>query len=74
MFMYKIIHGYIDLNFSDFFSVCQSELNLHRHGFTIKPLKRPCMEHLNKFLHAHHVANYLTVLFLFLLLLPLRIA
>ena len=24
MFMYKIIHGYVNLNFSDFFSVCQS--------------------------------------------------
>ena len=45
MFMYKIIHGYIDLNFSNIFSVCHSEYNLHRHGFTIKPLRRPCREH-----------------------------
>ena len=37
MFMYKIIRGYVDLNFSDFFSVCHSEYSLRRHGFTIKP-------------------------------------
>ena len=28
MLMYKIIHGYVDLNFSDFFSVCYSEYSL----------------------------------------------
>ena len=39
IFMYKIIHRYADLNFSDLFSVCHSENNLHRHGFTIKPFK-----------------------------------
>ena len=27
MFMSKIIHGYVDLNFSNFFSVCLSEYN-----------------------------------------------
>ena len=45
MFMYKIIHGYVELNFSNFFPVCYSKYNLHRHGSTIKPLRRPCMEH-----------------------------
>ena len=35
MFVYKIIHGYVDLNFSDFFIVCHSEYNLHRHSFTL---------------------------------------
>ena len=44
MFMYKIIHGHVDLNFSDFFSVCHSEYNLHRHV-----LRRPCTKHLNNF-------------------------
>ena len=42
MFMYKIIHGYVDLNFSDFFSVCHSDYNLHRQ-------RRPCTEHLSNF-------------------------
>ena len=47
--MYKIIYGYVDLNISDFFSLCHSKYNLHKHGFTSKPLRRPCKEHLNNF-------------------------
>ena len=35
IFMYKIIHGYVDINFSDVFSVCHSGYNLHRYSFTI---------------------------------------
>ena len=34
MFMY-IIHGHVNLNFSNFFSVSHSENNSHRHSFTI---------------------------------------
>ena len=49
MFMYKIIHGYVNLNFSDFFSVCHGKYNLHTHSFTIKPLRRSYTEHLNNF-------------------------
>ena len=52
MLIYKILHEYVDLNFSDFFSVCHSEYNLRKHSFTIKLLRRPCMEHLNNlFMH-----------------------
>ena len=49
MFMHKIIHGYADLHFSDFFSACHSGHNLRRNGFRTKPLQRPCTEHLNDF-------------------------
>ena len=73
MFMYKIIHGYVDLNFSNFFSVCHSGYNLRRHGFTIQLLRRLCKEHLNNFFTHELGTNYLRVLLLLLLLLPSRI-
>ena len=49
MFMHKTICGCVDSNFSNVFSVCHSEYNLQRHGFTIKPLRKSYTEHLNNF-------------------------
>ena len=76
MFMYKVIHGYVDLNFNDFLSVCCGGCSWHRYGFIIKPLRRPCMKHLNNFFmhRASQIGtNYQRALFLLLLLLLSRI-
>ena len=37
--VYKIIHGLIDLNFSDFFSFSSSPYNLRRHSYSLKMSK-----------------------------------
>ena len=46
---YKIIHGIVDINFSDFFSFGQCGYDLCRHSFAIKPLTKPSTNHLLHF-------------------------
>ena len=46
---YKIIHGIVDINFSDFFSFGQCGYDLRRHSFAIKPLTKPSTDHLLHF-------------------------
>ena len=55
---YKIIHGIVDINFSeksdenkksDFFLFGQCGYDLRRHSFAIKPLTKPSTDHLLHF-------------------------
>ena len=48
-FTYKIIHGIVDINFSDFFLFGQCGYDLRRHSFAIKPLTKPSTDHLLHF-------------------------